>query len=117
MKTMKVAMYYNNNDVRIEEMPVPKINEDELLVKVIASGICGSDVMEWYRIKKAPLVLGHEIAGVVHESSVPEIKPGNVVTTEIYVSCDRCWYCRRGSSFVRQSVWPTTCTGSTTSGL
>jgi len=56
MKTMKVAMYYNNNDVRIEEMPIPKINDDELLVKVQASGICGSDVMEWYRLKTATRV-------------------------------------------------------------
>jgi L-iditol 2-dehydrogenase len=49
---MRVAMYYNNNDVRTEEMPTPVIGEGELLVKVIASGICGSDVMEWYRIKR-----------------------------------------------------------------
>ncbi|HDH28939.1 MAG TPA: alcohol dehydrogenase, partial [Euryarchaeota archaeon] len=58
---MKVAVYYTNSDVRIEEMPKPEIGEGELLVKVMASGICGSDVMEWYRVKKAPLVLGHEV--------------------------------------------------------
>ncbi len=40
-------------------MPIPKIADDEILVKVMACGICGSDVMEWYRIKKAPNVLGH----------------------------------------------------------
>ena len=62
---MRVAMYYRNDDVRIEERPVPAIGPGELLVKVMASGICGSDIMEWYRIKKAPLVLGHEIAGVI----------------------------------------------------
>ena len=56
-------MYYKNDDVRIEEMSIPEIIDEEILVKVIASGICGSDVMEWYRIKKAPLVLGHEISG------------------------------------------------------
>ena len=56
---MRVLMYYNNNDVRVEEMAVPEIGRGELLVKVYASGICGSDVMEWYRIKKAPRVLGH----------------------------------------------------------
>ena len=56
---MKVAMYYRNSDVRVEELPTPKISSGELLVKIMASGICGSDVMEWYRIKKAPLVLGH----------------------------------------------------------
>lgn len=49
---MRVAMYYNNRDVRIEEMQSPHIGTGELLVKVRASGICGSDVMEWYRIKK-----------------------------------------------------------------
>ena len=59
---MRVAMYYNNRDVRLEEMAVPRIGAGELLVRIRASGICGSDLMEWYRIKKAPLVLGHEIA-------------------------------------------------------
>ncbi|MDH4027748.1 MAG: alcohol dehydrogenase catalytic domain-containing protein, partial [Nitrospirota bacterium] len=49
-------------------MPVPKIGPGELLVKVFATGICGSDVMEWYRIKKAPRVLGHEIAGEIVET-------------------------------------------------
>ena len=51
---MRVAVYYRNDDVRIEERPIPSIGPGELLVKVIASGICGSDVMEWYRVKKAP---------------------------------------------------------------
>ena len=64
---MRVGMYYNNDDVRVEEMPAPKIGSGEALVKVMASGICGSDVMEWYRAQKAPLVLGHEIAGEVVE--------------------------------------------------
>ncbi len=62
---MRAAMYYNNYDIRIEEMPLPKIGPGELLIRVEASGICGSDVMEWYRIGRTPLVLGHEIAGVV----------------------------------------------------
>ena len=49
---MKVAIYHNNNDIRIEEKPKPTISDDEILVKMKASGICGTDVMEWYRIKK-----------------------------------------------------------------
>jgi len=60
---MKVATYYNNNDVRIEEMLIPEIGPKELLVKMKACGICGSDVMEWYRLKTAPRVLGHEMTG------------------------------------------------------
>ena len=54
---MRVAMWYNNRDIRIEEMPVPEIETGELLVRIEASGICGSDVMEWYRLNRAPLVL------------------------------------------------------------
>ncbi len=64
---MRVAMYYNNSDIRVEEVDTPIIKQGELLVKIFASGICGSDVMVWYRIHKAPLVLGHEIAGEVVE--------------------------------------------------
>ena len=58
---MRVGVYYKNDDVRVEERPVPEIGPGELLVKVWASGICGSDVMEWYRKSKAPLVLGHDL--------------------------------------------------------
>ena len=95
MKKMKVAMYYNNNDVRIEEMPIPEINDDELLVKVIASGICGSDVMEWYRIKKAPLVLGHEMTGDIIKAgkNVKKFKTGDRVFVTHHVPCNECKYC------------------------
>ncbi len=92
---MKVAMYYNNNDVRIEDMPVPTIGDAELLVKVKASGICGSDVMEWYRIKKAPIVLGHEITGEVVEvgKNVKKYKVGDRVFVSHHVPCFTCRYC------------------------
>jgi len=95
MKKMHVAMYYNNSDVRIEEMPIPEINDNELLVKVQASGICGSDVMEWYRIKKAPLVLGHEIAGDVVQvgKNVEKYKIGDRVFVSHHVPCNTCRYC------------------------
>ena len=95
---MRVAMYYNNNDVRLEEMPTPKIGHGELLVKVIASGICGSDVMEWYRVKKAPLVLGHEIAGDIVEvgRGVRQFKNGDRVFVSHHVPCNSCKYCLAG---------------------
>jgi L-iditol 2-dehydrogenase len=96
MKTMKVAMYYNNNDVRIEEMPVPTIGDTELLVQVKASGICGSDVMEWYRIKKAPKVLGHEITGdiVAIGKNVKKYKIGDRVFVSHHVPCNTCRFCK-----------------------
>lgn len=95
MKNMKVAMYYNNNDVRIEEMQVPSISDNELLVKVKASGICGSDVMEWYRIKKAPKVLGHEITGDIVEigKNVKKYKVGDRVFVSHHVPCNTCRFC------------------------
>jgi len=95
MKNMKVAMYYNNNDVRIEEMPVPSIGDNELLVKVKASGICGSDVMEWYRIKKAPRILGHEITGDIVEigKNVKKYKIGDRVFVSHHVPCNTCRFC------------------------
>ena len=92
---MKAAVYYNNRDVRIEEMPIPRIGGGEILVRVEASGICGSDVMEWYRIKKAPRVLGHEIAGVITEvgKGVTRFKEGDRVFVSHHVPCMICKYC------------------------
>jgi L-iditol 2-dehydrogenase len=95
---MRVAMYYNNWDVRLERMPTPSIGPGELLVKVLASGICGSDVMEWYRIKKAPRVLGHEITGEVIEvgEHVRNCRMGDRVFVSHHVPCNTCQYCLNG---------------------
>jgi L-iditol 2-dehydrogenase len=91
-------MYYNNKDVRLEEVPAPRIGPGELLVKVLASGICGSDVMEWYRIKKAPRVLGHEIAGEIVEvgQDVKRYHVGDRVFVSHHVPCNICHYCLNG---------------------
>lgn len=95
---MRIAMYYNNRDVRLEEMPTPEIGPGELLVRVLASGICGSDVMEWYRIKKAPLVLGHEITGEIVKvgEGVKDYKAGQRVFVSHHVPCNTCRYCLGG---------------------
>ncbi|MFH1886029.1 MAG: alcohol dehydrogenase catalytic domain-containing protein, partial [Pseudomonadota bacterium] len=95
---MRVATYYKNNDLRIEERPVPGIGPGELLVKVLASGICGSDVMEWYRVKSAPRVLGHEIAGQVVEAGegVTEFAAGDRVFVSHHVPCGVCPLCLSG---------------------
>jgi L-iditol 2-dehydrogenase len=97
-ETMRAAVYYDNNDVRVEEMPIPKTGDDELLVRIESSGICGSDVMEWYRIKKAPVVLGHEIAGTVAKAGkkVKGFKRGDRVTIAHHVPCNTCRYCLAG---------------------
>ena len=95
---MKAAVYYNNDDIRIEEMPVPEIGPGEILVRIESSGICGSDVMAWYRIKKAPLVLGHEIAGTIEKvgTDVNAFSPGQRVSVAHHVPCEECGYCLKG---------------------
>jgi L-iditol 2-dehydrogenase len=95
---MQVAMYYNNKDVRIQEMPKPTIGDDEFLLKVMASGICGSDVTEWYRVPKAPKVLGHEATGVIDEvgKNVTRYRVGDRVFVSHHVPCNKCRYCLRG---------------------
>jgi len=99
-------MYYNNNDVRLEEMPVPKIGHGEILMKVMASGICGSDVMEWYRRDKVPLVLGHETAGEVFEvgKGVDRFKSGDRIAATHHVPCNRCHYCLNGHHTVCETL-------------
>jgi L-iditol 2-dehydrogenase len=96
---MLTAVYYNNHDVRVEEIPTPAITEEEVLLKVMASGICGSDVIEWYRVPKAPRVLGHEATGVIDKvgAKVKKFKVGDRVFVSHHVPCFDCRYCKRGS--------------------
>lgn len=93
------AFYYNNHDVRVEEISTPKIGEEEVLLKVMASGICGSDVIEWYRVPKAPRVLGHEATGVITQvgSKVKTVQVGDRVFVSHHVPCFHCRHCQRGN--------------------
>ncbi len=107
---MRVAMYYNNQDVRVEDMPVPPIGPRELLLRVEASGICGSDVMEWYRIARAPVVLGHELAGVVTQvgDGVERYQVGDRVLVTHHVPCNTCYHCLSGHHTVCDTLRQTT---------
>src|SRR5439155_1213757 len=99
---MRAAMYYANDDVRIVELPKPRIGPGEILVRVKASGICGSDVMEWYRKPKAPLacvirgqrlagfrpgstllVLGSGVAGLLHIKLAKAAGAAKVIATDV----------------------------------
>lgn len=95
---MKVARYYSRHDIRLEEMPVPRIGPGELLVQVKACGLCGSDLMEWYVQEKAPAVLGHEPAGVVAQvgERVENFQIGDRVFVHHHVPCFTCHHCLRG---------------------
>jgi len=95
---MLVAVYHSNSDIRMEERPRPSIGPEEVLLRVEASGICGSDVMEWYRVPRAPKVLGHEIGATVEEvgSGVRGFQAGDRVFATHHVPCDECHRCRSG---------------------
>jgi len=103
---MKAAVYYSNDDIRIEERPKPSISDGEILVKMEASGICGTDVMQWYRIKKAPRVLGHEMAGEIFAigSNVEGFKKGDRVFVSHHVPCYKCHYCVQGKFTACESL-------------
>jgi L-iditol 2-dehydrogenase len=103
---MKVAVYYGKDDIKIEDMPVPEIGAGELLIKVSASGICGSDVMHWYRAGKTPLVLGHEIAGEIIEvgTGVAAYSKGDRISASHHVPCNTCQYCLKGHHTVCETL-------------
>lgn len=95
---MLAGVYYSNKKVEVEEIPIPDTGPDDILIKIIASGICGSDVLEWYRIKKAPIVLGHEVAGEIVRvgKNIKHLKAGDRVFATHHVPCEECYFCRRG---------------------
>lgn len=97
--TMLAVEYYSNEDVRVVEMPVPRIGPGELLVQMQACGLCASDVMEWYMRPRAPLYPGHEPVGIVTEvgEGVQQFSVGQRVFIHHHVPCMVCHYCQRGS--------------------
>ncbi len=96
---MKAAIYYSLDNILIEDMPIPKIDSQEILVEMKACGVCGSDLMEWYLKTRAPLVLGHEPSGVVAKvgRKVKGFEVGDRVFAHHHVACLTCYYCRHGA--------------------
>jgi L-iditol 2-dehydrogenase len=110
---MKVAVYYNNKDTRIEERPVPSPGPGEILVKTMACGVCVADTMEWYLTPRAPLILGHEPTGVVARvgTGTEKFNEGDSVAVHHHVPCMVCNHCRRGNftmcaTFKRTHILP-----------
>ncbi|HMK59648.1 MAG TPA: alcohol dehydrogenase catalytic domain-containing protein [Dissulfurispiraceae bacterium] len=104
---MKVAKLYSFNDIRIEEQPIPAIGHADALVRTEACGICSGDVMPWYIEKKAPLVIGHEPAGIIEDIGndyIGPLKKGDRVAIHHHAPCMLCDYCRRGDH-VQCETW------------
>jgi L-iditol 2-dehydrogenase len=104
--SMRAAVLYDVDDIRIEERAIPQAGPGELLVHTRASGICTGDVMGWYVRRKAPLVLGHEPAGVIVAVG-PEVTgfaPGDRVFVHHHAPCFACRACERGD-YVQCATW------------
>src|SRR5512138_2982658 len=99
---MKALVLKEYKRLELMDVPRPEPKPNEVLVRVRACGICGSDVHGYdgstgRRIP--PVIMGHEAAGEVAASgeNVSEFKPGDRVTFDSMVSCGECQYCRRGA--------------------
>ena len=101
--TMKVGIYFRKDDVRVVERPVPVIGEKEVLVEVVVCGVCGSDIMQWYREPPARanggINTGHEIAGRIVEvgEAAGEHRIGDRVVVVHHFPCLHCTPCREGN--------------------
>lgn len=95
---MKAAVYRGKDDVRVEEVPRPEPEAGEMLVRVEACGVCGTDLK---KIQKGflapPRIFGHEMAGVVERigRGVTRFSPGDRVALHHHIPCGRCFYCAR----------------------
>ncbi len=100
---MKAAVFTGNHAFQIQDMPVPEPGPEDVLVKVAACGVCGTDVHIFHGDKASapvhpPVVLGHEFAGIVRKTGpeVKQLRPGDHVTVDPNIYCGRCAYCRAG---------------------
>lgn len=97
-RTMHAAVYRGTGQVVVEQVPVPEILPGEVLLRVAACGICGTDIKKiQHGFLQPPQILGHEIAGTVVEagSGVSRWKPGDRAVTFHHVPCGACFYCQR----------------------
>ena len=96
-RTMLAGVYREKGIVRVEEMPVPEVADGEVLIKVAACGICGTDIKKIFqRYVEPPQILGHELAGTVVAvgRGVTKWKLGDRVMSFHHIPCGSCFYCR-----------------------
>ncbi|WP_052474547.1 zinc-dependent alcohol dehydrogenase [Jeotgalibacillus soli] len=105
---MKAAVTYGKEDMRLEEVEIPEIGGNEVLIKVKTCGICGTDphIYRAHFPTPKPLIQGHEFAGEVVKvgSLVTSVKPGDRVTADINISCENCYYCRTGQKLFCENI-------------
>ena len=102
---MKAALIYGPRDIRVETVETPTVQEDEILVKVKACGICGTD-MHVYKTgrtsgSKMPVILGHEFSGEIVDIGKPidGLSVGDKVIGTGLRGCGECHWCRQGQTY------------------
>ena len=114
-RTMRAAVMYGPDDIRIEERPLPVLQPGDALLRMAACGVCGSDMMPWYVRKKAPFVFGHEPAGTIVSigegsadgTSSPPPRAGDRVFAHHHVPCFACDECA-ARRYVHCATWRST---------
>jgi len=107
---MKSAFFYGKEDIQIHEINIPNIKEDEILIKIRACGICGSDVRSYYEgvegRYKIPVILGHEVSGQVFKigGEVDDFVVGDRVTVAPIYGCGKCSFCVSGQENLCKDV-------------
>lgn len=103
MEKMKSAVFHGKYDMRVEEREIPQIGPEEVLIKVMACGVCGSDVHifegdQGSTSTEPPLIQGHEFSGIITEvgSAVKNCKVGDRVCVDPADNCNECYYCASG---------------------
>jgi len=106
--TMRAAVYYSHDDIRVEDRPIPEIGPGDILLRTLASGLCGGEAMPWYK-KSQPKVLGHEPVGevVAVGADVREFKVGDRLFVNHHVGRIRSHWSLRGH-FTRDPYYSTT---------
>src|SRR5580704_16791192 len=97
-KTMRAGVYRGKGVVHVEEVPVPQVAEGEVLIKVAACGICGTDIKKIFQgYVQPPQILGHELAGTVVAvgRGVTKWTPGDRVMSFHHTPCGDCFYCEK----------------------
>ncbi len=104
-KMMKAAVFEKVEKITVKQVPVPEISEDEVLIKVKYTGICGTDWSIYtgkYSADKLPLIAGHEFSGTIAQvgKKARNLREGDRVTADINMSCGSCFYCRQGQKLL-----------------
>src|SRR5450432_241484 len=112
-KTMEaVVKAHAGPGVEVREVPLPPMGPTDVLVRVEAASVCGTDlhIFDWDPWAQGrihpPLIPGHEFCGYVAEtgSDVTAVKPGDFVSAEMHVACGKCLQCRIGQAHICQHV-------------